>query len=95
VLVVLLHRSAVFGTPFLSTAHCFAGCTLWVAVYFSGLCLPTRDPRISETTLGDRGRLTPFDALHFVESDGETIVSSDEAPRRSRRGWICDRSRKT
>jgi len=53
VLVVLLHRSAVFGTLLLSTAHCFAGCTLWVAVYCSGLCLPSRDPRISETTLGD------------------------------------------
>lgn len=30
------------------------------------------------THVEDRG-FTPFDALHLVESDGDTIVSSDEA----------------
>lgn len=30
------------------------------------------------TYVGEYG-LTPFDALHLVESDGDTIVSSDEA----------------
>ena len=30
------------------------------------------------TYVEDHG-FTPFDALHFVESDGDTIVSSDEA----------------
>ena len=38
------------------------------------------DPKstiVAATYVADHG-FTPFDAIHFVESDGETIVSSDE-----------------
>jgi hypothetical protein len=34
---------------------------------------------VTAATYVDDYGFTPFDALHFVESDGETIVSSDEA----------------
>ncbi|MEM4782067.1 MAG: hypothetical protein QXG03_10985 [Halalkalicoccus sp.] len=34
---------------------------------------------VTAATYVDDHGFTPFDALHLVESEGETIVSSDEA----------------
>ena len=48
----------------------------WFALAF-GSSSRTR-PTSPATYVEDHG-FTPFDALHLVESDGETIVSSDDA----------------
>lgn len=34
---------------------------------------------VAAATYVDDHGFTPFDAIHFVESDGDTVVSSDEA----------------